>query len=94
MSVKQGGIEYLFGMTHPVIEPGLLGHWQTLYPLGQWTSLIMGFCNWNNYHFNKHFSPTLNLKIYLSGRLLLLFLFIYLFFFRPFPVALLVLVVR
>ena len=41
LSVKQGGIMYHFFESlvwlYLGLNPSLLGHWQTSYPLGQWT---------------------------------------------------------
>ena len=54
-SVKQGGIKYHFGWKSLVwhnlgLNTGLLDHWRTLYPLGQWARKQQIPRNINKYH--------------------------------------------
>ena len=50
LSVKQGSIKYhflrLWYDTTWDWTPSLLGHWQTLYPLGQWTFISKHICKY------------------------------------------------
>ena len=49
MLSRQVSIFWVFGMTQPAIEPHLPDHWQTFYPLGQWTGQYI--CNSNKDYF-------------------------------------------
>ena len=74
LSFKQGGIKYYFGgflvWLNLVLNPGLLGHWRTLWELCQWTGIYIYIYIYIYSFFRKKVSDNFCLKLDQSDEIL------------------------